>query len=66
MYIGRYPLSAPGLQQTSCTSLVLLIDGSDRQTDGRTDIVPLRRRSTLEVVSDNNRYIHSGDIFVAN
>ena len=34
--IDRNLPHAPELQQTSCTSLLLSIDGTDRQTDGRT------------------------------
>ena len=36
-YRSAYPTPAPGLRQTTCTSLPLSIDGTQRQTDGRTD-----------------------------
>jgi len=45
--IDRYLPPAPGLQQTSCSSLLLTTDGADKQTDGRTDTVPLHRRLPL-------------------
>jgi len=34
--VDQYLLPVPELQQTSCTSLQLSIDGTDRQMDGRT------------------------------
>jgi len=51
--IGRFLPLAPGLLQTSCTSL-LAIDGTDR----RTDTVPLPRRSPLETGSVNNTQLY--------
>jgi len=47
--IGWYRPPPPELQLTSCTSLRLSIDGTDRQrADRRTDAAPLHRRSPLE------------------
>ena len=53
--INRYVTPAPGLQQTSCTSLLLSIDGTDRQAGGHTDTVPLRRRWPLEAATSLTR-----------
>ena len=46
--IDRYLPPTPGLRQSSYTSLLLSIDGTDRQTDGRT-----HRRSALEASGAN-------------
>jgi len=56
--IDRYMPPAPGLQKTSCTPLLLSIDGTDRQTDGRTESVGLllHRRSPLEANIVNNLF----------
>ena len=54
MTLPARPL-APGLQQTSCTSLLIAGYRSTGQTDGRTDIVPLHRHSLLEAGSDVNK-----------
>ena len=46
--IDRYLPPALGLRQSSCASLLLSIDGTDRQTDRRTDTVLYYRCSRLE------------------
>jgi len=46
--INRYLAPAPGLRKTSCTSLLLSIDGTDGRTDGQANNVPFHGRSPLE------------------
>jgi len=53
--IDWYLLPVLELWQTSCTSLPLSIDGTDRRTGGgQTDTVPLHKRSPLEAGGVNN------------
>ena len=42
--LDQYLPPAPRLQQTGCCLLAIGPDGTDRQTDGRTDIQSLHRR----------------------
>jgi len=54
--VARYlPPPLPGLRQASSTLLLLAIDGTDRQTDGRKDTVLLHKRSPLEAGGVNKR-----------